>query len=159
MPPAETRIPRSQFLGPGYLGYAVVYGLKQSIYNPIKSLFLDERPKFLDENQHVQTVPWRPDHRDAIPAIAPFLIGPLTNRGLVLGVTEALPSIEAPSLAELANTRFQNQVRAAHAYFEEDLSRVLDYGGSSRLSSGLPVPVSPGQLGAAAGNPTFARVL
>lgn len=66
---------------------------------------------------------------------------------------------EAPSLAEQANTRFQDQVQAARQFFAEDLSRVLDYGGSSRLSGGLPVPVSPSQLGYASGNLPFARVL
>jgi hypothetical protein len=50
-------------------------------------------------------------------------------------------------------------VQAARQFFADDLSRVLDYCGSSRLSGGLPVPVSPSQLGYASGNLPFARVL
>jgi hypothetical protein len=73
----------------------------------------------------------------------------------------SLPSLEkmTPSLAEEANTRFLQHVQRAQQFFAEDPSRIQNYGGSSRLSRGLPVPVSPGQLGAASRRSSFADLL
>jgi RHS repeat-associated protein len=65
LPPEKTG-----FRGEDYFGYSFVYGLKQGPYKLIKALVFDERPKYLDRDNNVQTVPWRPDRRDAGVALA-----------------------------------------------------------------------------------------
>jgi RHS repeat-associated protein len=66
LPPSELPFDWPEFKIP----YEVLYGLKQSIYKPIKAHWFDERPKYLDSKQNVQTVPWRPDRMDAAVAYA-----------------------------------------------------------------------------------------
>lgn len=119
LPPSENPYDWPEFAIP----YRVLYGLKQSIYKPIKSLLLDERPKYLDSNNNVQRVPWQPDRTDALIAFAQiasfFLpipkasslasdgaagasalpeIVPELESALAPQLKSALPSTEAPSL-------------------------------------------------------------
>jgi len=56
LPPEKTG-----YRGEDFFTYAFVYGLKQTVYNPIKRWVLDERPSYLDSQGHVQTTSWRPD--------------------------------------------------------------------------------------------------
>jgi RHS repeat-associated protein len=61
--------PLMMLMNPGELVYGMLFGIKQEIYKPIKAQFLNERPKYLDAHQNVQTVPWKPD-RSAQLAVA-----------------------------------------------------------------------------------------
>jgi len=119
LPPSENPYDWPEFAIP----YRVLYGLKQSFYKPIKSLLLDERPKYLDSNNNVQRVPWQPDRTDALIAsaqIASFFLPtpkasslasdgaagasalpelvPEVESALAPQLKSALPSTEAPSL-------------------------------------------------------------
>ena len=170
LPPDETG-----FQGEDYFGYAFVYGLKQGIYNPIKSQILDERPTYLDSNQNVQKVPWRPDRRDAAVAWAQLLIIPLTSPG-VLGITKT-PGVLPPDLAgggvptrlpinpfadltgaEIDTALDPTSIKAGD-YFQvpysatesgypvEDLARVSRWGRRGLEPGDWVVPGSPGDFG------------
>ena len=56
LPPDETG-----YRGEDYFGYALIYGLKQTVWNPTRAWLLDERPRYLDNQGHVQRTSWRPD--------------------------------------------------------------------------------------------------
>jgi RHS repeat-associated protein len=49
--------------------YTIAYGVKQSIYKPIKSWVLDEHPQYIDSQGRVQTWTGPVDHTDALGAI------------------------------------------------------------------------------------------
>ncbi len=68
--------------------YAILAGLKHSIYTPIRNWVVDERPQYIDSEGHVREWTGPIDHTDAIPAIANlalfFLPTPkLTGAGLL----------------------------------------------------------------------------
>ncbi|MET0657907.1 MAG: RHS repeat-associated core domain-containing protein [Steroidobacteraceae bacterium] len=60
---------KTGYQGEDYLGYGFIYGLKATIYKPIKSWLLDERPKYIDQQGNLRTTSFRPD-RSAELAIA-----------------------------------------------------------------------------------------
>ena len=68
--------------------YAMLYGIKKEYYKPIKAQILDERPKYLDANQNVQTVPWKPDRSPQLAvAWGNIAIIPLTSEKFMAQVS------------------------------------------------------------------------
>ena len=109
LPPSELPFDWPEFTIP----YKLLYGLKQDIYKPIKAHWFDERPKYLDSDNKVQAVPWRPDRRDAGVAYAQiasfWLFNPKIMKGdfaVAKGFTEfriivskGKPVIQLPELS------------------------------------------------------------
>ena len=84
---------------------------------------------------------------EELPMLAPEVKSALS------AVTDG-PTLPPPSLAEEAATRFQNSVRQAEAFLRANPDAIQQLGGRH-----TGFPVSPGQLGAAANKPQFARTL
>ena len=86
-PPEKTGIE-----GMDYFGYAMVYGLKQSVYKPFKAWVLDERPRYLDPDGNVQPYTGHIDRSGgmavAIGTIASFFLPTpkIVNADMVLGI-------------------------------------------------------------------------
>jgi RHS repeat-associated protein len=100
--------------------YKVIYGLKQSIYKPIKAHWLDEKPKYLDRNNNVQTVPWRIDRRDAGVAYAQIASLFIPTR-LVSGAAIEVKYLgQSPVVADAAWAEYQ--VHATGTPIEEVFS-------------------------------------
>jgi RHS repeat-associated protein len=118
LPPDETG-----YRGEDYFGYAFIYGLKQTVWNPTKSLILGQRPKYIDTHGNVKQVPWRPDRSAemlvAIGTVALlFTPTPKTPR-LEGGLTDALFGRSALGRAALGGdspailTNLENDIEVA----------------------------------------------
>ena len=84
---------------------------------------------------------------EELPTLAPEVKSALS------AVTDG-PTLPPPSLAEEAATRFQDSVRQAETFLRANPDAIQQLGGRH-----TGFPVSPGQLGAAANKPQFARTL
>jgi RHS repeat-associated protein len=90
LPPAQLPTDEGDYLGTFGVVYSIAYGVKQSIYKPIKSLVLDEHPQYLDSEGHVRTWEGQVDHTDALAAIGQIAMLALPGAGEANVAREAM---------------------------------------------------------------------
>jgi RHS repeat-associated protein len=111
LPPSE--LPASDMIDSpfSYIGYSVLYGLKQSLYKPINAKILDERPQRIDSNGNLQTTTIRPDRTDAALAFAQIAMLAIPNPATA---EEALEPALMGATATRTTTSLENDITVTY---------------------------------------------